>query len=69
MAILVFALQLGWLPTSGFRAFSVDPVEHVRRLIMPALTLSVAPTAIITRMMRSSLLEVLRTDYVRTARA
>lgn len=69
LAILVFALQLGWLPTSGFRAFSVDPVEHVRRLIMPALTLSIAPTAIITRMMRSSLLEVLRADYVRTARA
>lgn len=69
LAIMTFALQLGWLPTSGFRAFSVDPVEHVRRLIMPALTLSVAPTAIITRMMRSSLLEVLRSDYVRTARA
>ncbi len=69
LAILLFALTLGWLPTSGFRPIGTDPVGHLLRLIMPALTLAVSPIAIVTRMMRSSLLEVLRADYVRTARA
>lgn len=69
LAILVFALNLGWLPTSGYRDWSGDTIEHVRRLILPATTLALSPTAIVTRMTRSSLLDVLRSDYIRTARA
>ncbi len=61
MLILVFAVVLGWLPAQGRGG-----PEH---LILPGLTLGVASAGIIARMMRASLLEVLRHDYVRTARA
>ena len=61
MLMLLFSVWLGWLPATGSGSFS--------RLIMPALTLGSASTAIIARQMRSGLLEVLRQDYVRTARA
>jgi peptide/nickel transport system permease protein len=61
MLMLVFSVWLGWLPATGSGSFS--------RLLMPALALGSASTAIIARQMRSGLLEVLRQDYVRTARA
>jgi ABC-type dipeptide/oligopeptide/nickel transport system permease component len=61
MMMLLFSVWLGWLPATGSGSFS--------RLIMPALALGSASTAIIARQMRSGLLEVLRQDYVRTARA
>lgn len=67
--ILLFALQLHLFPTAGYRPLSDGVWQHVRRLIMPAVTLSLAPTAIVTRMARSSMLEVLHADYVRTATA
>ncbi|MGA7671899.1 MAG: ABC transporter permease [Nitrolancea sp.] len=61
MLMLLFSVWLGWLPATGSGSLS--------RLIMPALTLGSASTAIIARQMRSGLLEVLHQDYVRTARA
>lgn len=61
MLILVFSVFLGWLPAGGGDSW--------RHLILPALSLGVATAAIIARMVRSSLLEVLRTDYLRTGRA
>jgi len=61
MLILVFAVWLGWLPAVG----TGTPVH----LILPAVTLGMATAAIIARMTRSSMLEVLRSDYIRTARA
>lgn len=61
MLILVFAVWLGWLPAVGTGSF-----QH---LILPAVTLGMATAAIIARMTRSSMLEVLRSDYIRTARA
>src|SRR5690625_1367522 len=84
-----FALELGWLPTTG-RALSrdpVDPITHfyiidtimqgrfdqtkevIRHLILPGFALATIPMAIIARMTRSSMLEVMRTDYIQTARA
>jgi peptide/nickel transport system permease protein len=59
--ILVFSLWLGWTPVSGR--------DSAASLILPALTLGTALAAILARMIRSSLLEVLGEDYVRTARA
>jgi peptide/nickel transport system permease protein len=59
--ILIFALKLGWLPVAGWG----DP----QFLVMPALVLAARPTALIARMTRSSMIEVLRQDYIRTARA
>ncbi len=61
MLIQLFAVTLGWLPITGDRG--------LRGLIMPALALGLAEAAIITRMTRATLVEVLRADYIRTARA
>lgn len=61
MLILVFAANLGWFPSAGFKNF--------KSLILPAITLSANSLAIITRMTRSSMLETIRMDYIRTARA
>lgn len=61
LAILFFSVNLGWFPVSGRGTF--------RHLVLPAITLGVSSTAIIARMTRSSMLEVLSQDYVRTARA
>jgi ABC-type dipeptide/oligopeptide/nickel transport system permease component len=59
--ILVFAVQLQWFPTTGY--------ETARHLVLPAVTLGFYSTAVISRMTRSSMLDVLSMDYVRTARA
>ncbi|MGL4999144.1 MAG: nickel ABC transporter permease [Cetobacterium sp.] len=61
MLILTFSVNLRWLPSGGFDGF--------KSLILPSLTLGVGSAAIITRMTRSSMLEVIRQDYIRTARA
>jgi peptide/nickel transport system permease protein len=61
LLMLVFAVWLGWLPVSG--------MESPTAIILPALTLGLGLSAILTRMTRTSLLEVLSDDYIRTARA
>jgi peptide/nickel transport system permease protein len=64
--LLVFAVGLGWLPTGGWpTGFSSD----WRTVIMPVVTLALGPTALVARYTRSSLVEVLHAEYVRTARA
>ena len=68
LLILAFALSVHWLPMRGAGDWS-DPASIVLRLIMPAITLGWASTAMIMRIGRSSLLEVLQNDYIRTARA
>jgi peptide/nickel transport system permease protein len=69
LGIYVFALQLAWLPVQGY----TSPLENfwlnTRQLIMPALCLAVTPLAALTRLTRSSMLEVMRQDYIRTAHA
>ncbi len=67
--IVVFAVNLGWLPSSGFRPPAEGLVRSLGYLILPSLTLGVPNSALIIRFVRSSLLEVIATDYVRTARA
>jgi peptide/nickel transport system permease protein len=69
LLIYLFSIQLRWLPPIGYVPLWEDPGENLRRMIMPALTLGTALAAIIMRLTRSSLLEVLEQDYVRTARA
>ena len=61
LLIILFTVKLGWLPASGFTSF--------KHMIMPALALGAMTAAIVTRMTRSSMLEVIRQDYIRTARA
>jgi peptide/nickel transport system permease protein len=69
LLIYLFSLRLGWLPPIGYTPFFDNPLDSLKRMIMPALTLGTALSAIVMRMTRSSLLEVLDQDYVRTARA
>jgi peptide/nickel transport system permease protein len=61
-----FAFRLGWFPIGGY---GVSAVDHVYHAILPALTLAVIGAATYARLMRSELLEALKSDYVRTARA
>lgn len=68
LLLLLFGLQLRWLPVSGFVSFPDDPLLHLRLLVLPAAALGLFMAAIITRMTRSTVLEVTRSDYVRTAR-
>lgn len=67
--ILVFARYLNLLPPSGYVPFTEDPVGNLERVIMPATTLGIINAAVITRFLRSSILEELNRDYIRTARA
>ena len=69
LLIYVFAIQLNWLPVQGYTRFEVNALDWAKRLILPSVTLSVIYVALIARMTRTSMLEVLSEDYVRTARA
>ncbi|WP_265517775.1 ABC transporter permease [Nitratireductor luteus] len=69
--ILVFAVNLRWLPPSGMFAIygGGGPLDLLAHLILPAVTLAVVATGVIARLTRAAMLEVLRQDYIRTARA
>src|SRR6266508_2406040 len=69
LMILAFSLQLGWLPSGGFIPWSESLWQAVRHLIMPSVALGLVLAATIVRLERSSVLEVLAEDYMRTARA
>lgn len=65
--IILFAVKLGWLPASGFVPLSVDWHANLISMIMPMVVTGLRESAILMRMVRSSLLEVLNEDYIRTA--
>lgn len=65
----VFAVKLGWLPVSGYGGPDASIGTRLSHLILPAVVLGVVNSALITRFIRASMLDVLRDDYVRTARA
>lgn len=69
LMIWLFAVVLKWLPASGYVSLFEDPISGLRHMIMPALALGGGAAAGLMRHVRSSLLEVLRDDYIRTARA
>ena len=69
MLILFFSVRLGWLPSGGFVGLFADPLGNLRSMIMPSLVLGTASAAIIMRHTRSSMLNVMRQDFIRTARA
>lgn len=66
---LLFAITLRWLPAGGFPGWSAGPWPALRALILPAVALALPQASILARVMRSSLLDTLGDDYVRTARA
>lgn len=67
--ILVFAGTLGWLPSGGYVPLTEDPAGWLQRLILPAVVTGVVSGSVITRFVRSSVLEALGADHVRTAQA
>lgn len=67
--ILVFSLQLGWFPVQGYTPLAQGLGAFLSNAILPALTLSTIYVALIARMTRANMLEVLGEDYIRTARA
>jgi len=67
--IQVFAIDLRWFPVQGFRSFSKGFGPFLERLVLPTLALSFIYVALIARMTRAAMLDVLDEDYVRTARA
>jgi len=69
MLILLFSVQWNLLPASGYVEFSRDPLGNLQRMIMPAFVLGTGLAAVLMRQLRSSMLDVLKQDYVRTAQA
>jgi len=73
MLIFVFGVILGWLPTGGRQTVSLtqefDLADRIRHIILPATVLALGGIAIFSRVMRTETLEVINTDYIRTARA
>lgn len=69
LLITVFAVGLGWVPANGWTPPIEDPVMFVKQLTLPALSLALVQGAVLTRYVRSAVLDVLREDYLRTARA
>lgn len=69
LLILLFAVTLQWLPAGGFHPWQTDPLKALRSLLLPAFSLGFVRAAVLTRMTRSSMLEVLGEDYIRTARS
>lgn len=68
MLMVIFSVELRWLPTGGYVPFTQNPALNLKQLILPAATLAIIFAAPIMRFLRSGLLEVLRQDYIRTAR-
>jgi peptide/nickel transport system permease protein len=69
LLIYQFGLTLKWLPTQGYKSPFTDPVGFARTIVMPTITLGMIYIALVTRITRASVLEVLGEDYIRTARA
>jgi peptide/nickel transport system permease protein len=68
MLVLVFSLTFGMLPSSGYVPFREDPVENLRHLILPAVSLAAGLAAVLIRLTRSAMVEALQQDYVRFCR-
>jgi peptide/nickel transport system permease protein len=68
LLVILFAVKLRWLPPGGFPGWD-DPVIAVKSLILPTVALALVQSAVLARVTRSSALEVMRLDYIRTAKA
>jgi peptide/nickel transport system permease protein len=69
MLILFFAVELRWLPAGGYVPWERDPLGTLRSLLLPTFALGLGQAAVMTRMTRASMIEVLNQDYIRTAKA
>ena len=69
LLVTVFSVRLGWLPSGGWTPPAEDPVAFLRGLVLPVVALGLVQAAVLTRYVRSAVLDVLGEDYLRTARA
>ncbi|RUP23796.1 MAG: ABC transporter permease [Curvibacter sp.] len=69
LLILLFSVHLKWFSAGGFPGWEDEPLEALKSLLLPAVSLAVVQAAILARITRSAVLEVMREDFVRTARA
>jgi peptide/nickel transport system permease protein len=69
LLVLVFAVELQWLPAVGYVAFTESPVGWLQHIILPAVTLAVAAGAEMARQLRTGMVDVVQADFVRAARA
>ncbi len=67
--IMIFAIGLGWFDAAGWNGFEKGPIAHLRSSFLPSITLGVYYAAYVARLTRSGMLEIVRQDYIRTARA
>ena len=67
LLILIFSVRLRWLPSGGYVPFGEDPAAHFKGMLLPAFALGFSAAGLLARLVRSSMLDVLREDYVRTA--
>lgn len=68
LLVLLFSVTIPVLPPTRFVTFTEDPLTHLRLIVLPVVTLAASTTAVVVRMTRSAMLEVLSSDFVRTAR-
>lgn len=69
LLVVLFSVNLGWLPPSGYVPFTKAPLENLRLMILPTLTVGISMAALVMRQTRTSMLQILSQDYIRTARA
>jgi peptide/nickel transport system permease protein len=69
LLILLFAVRLHWLPSGGYVPIQDDPVKHFKGMLLPSFALGISYAGLLSRLVRSSMLDVFREDYVRTASA
>ncbi|WP_084125502.1 ABC transporter permease [Demequina sp. NBRC 110054] len=69
LLINIFAVRLGWVPSGGWTAPVEDPAEFLRKLILPVVSIGLVQGAVLSRYVRSAALEIMREDFIRTARA
>ena len=69
LLILLFAVVLGWLPSGGYADFGDDPIQHLKYMLLPTLALGFSAAGLLARLVRSTMLDVLNEEFVRTAYA
>jgi peptide/nickel transport system permease protein len=69
LAVFIFAVKLRWLPANGYVPLRQDPMQWAAHLVLPVLSLAVVQASVLTRYVRSAIVDVLEEDYIRTARA